>query len=65
VIADPLGTSERAVRSPVTGVLIGRTNLPLVNEGDALFHIATFEKLADVIEEVDAFREELEVDALD
>jgi predicted deacylase len=64
-IADPLGTTERAVRSPVTGILIGRTNLPLVNEGDALYHIATFEKLSDVVNEVDAFREELEVDALE
>ena len=64
-VSDPLGQAERAIRSPVTGVLIGRANLPLVNEGDALFHIATFEQLEDVADGVDAFREELEVDALD
>jgi predicted deacylase len=64
-IVDPLGEMERPVRSPVTGILIGRTNLPLVNEGDALLHIATFERISDVVDEVDAFREELEVDALD
>jgi predicted deacylase len=64
-ISDPLGVLEREIRSPVTGALIGRTNLPLANEGDALFHIATFEQLSDVAEGVDAFREELEVDALD
>ncbi|MHA7836380.1 MAG: succinylglutamate desuccinylase/aspartoacylase family protein [bacterium] len=64
-IADPIGVGERLIRSPVDGVLIGRTHLPLANEGDALFHIATFEKLADVIEGVGAFRDELEIDALD
>jgi len=64
-IADPIGLAERVIRSPVDGILIGRTNLPLANEGDALFHIATFEKLADVIEGVGAFRDELEIDALD
>jgi predicted deacylase len=64
-ISDPLGVAERGIRSPVSGVLIGRTNLPLANEGDALFHIATFEQLANVADGVDAFREELEVDALD
>lgn len=65
VVADPIGLAERVIRSPVDGILIGRTNLPLANEGDALFHIATFEQLADVIEGVGAFRDELEIDALD
>ena len=39
-ISDPFG--ERAVRviSPDDGIIIGRTNLPIVNRGDALFHIA-------------------------
>lgn len=64
-IADPLGTTEKEIRSPVAGVLIGRTNLPLANEGDALFHIATFESLSTVIEGVDAFREDMEIDALE
>jgi len=43
VISDPFGHEESEVRSHVTGVVIGRTNLPLVNEGEALFHVATFE----------------------
>jgi len=49
----------------VAGVLIGRTNLPLANEGDALFHVGTFDRLESVAEEVDAFREDLELDPLD
>jgi predicted deacylase len=64
-IHDPLGESQRAVRSPVHGILIGRTNLPLANEGDALFHIATFDELDHVIEELEAFREDPELDPLE
>lgn len=40
IIADPLGTQEVAVVADQTGIVIGRTNLPLAYEGDALFHIA-------------------------
>ncbi len=29
--------------APADGVLIGRTNLPLVHEGDGLFHIGRLE----------------------
>ncbi len=55
IVADPLGREERAVRASRDGVVIGRTMLPLVNEGDALFHVASFERpdrVADRIEEV-------------
>ncbi|WP_420433558.1 succinylglutamate desuccinylase/aspartoacylase family protein [Hyphobacterium sp.] len=39
-LSDPLGQQETEVKSPATGLIIGRTMLPIVNEGDALFHIA-------------------------
>jgi predicted deacylase len=39
-IADPLGTREIDVVADTAGIVVGRTNLPLVYEGDALFHIA-------------------------
>jgi predicted deacylase len=42
-IADAIGDNEATVESPATGIIIGRTNNPVVNEGDALFHIASFE----------------------
>jgi uncharacterized protein len=44
LIADPFGEDERAVVAPADGVVIGRTNLPLVHEGDALFHVARFDR---------------------
>ncbi|HUS24453.1 MAG TPA: succinylglutamate desuccinylase/aspartoacylase family protein [Candidatus Binatia bacterium] len=40
VIGDPLSDNEMPVTSPCDGVVIGKLNLPLVYEGDALFHIA-------------------------
>lgn len=39
-IGDPFGESDAAVPARFAGIVVGRTNLPLVNEGDALFHVA-------------------------
>ncbi len=45
MVSDPMGMEEWPIISAYTGIIIGRTNLPLVNEGDALFHVARFEKI--------------------
>ena len=58
VVADPFGESEVNVETPFSGIVIGRTNLPLVNEGDALYHIARFEDIHEVEAKVDDFQEE-------
>lgn len=42
-ITDPYGESEFFIKSPVTGYIIGLNNLPVVNRGDALFHIGVAE----------------------
>lgn len=42
VIANPTGHEEHTIRSPVNGIVIGKSNLPLVHAGAALFHIASF-----------------------
>lgn len=60
LISDPLAEEEIPILSPTDGVLIGCTNLPLMNEGDALFHIAVFESLAPAAEEVDFFQDNLD-----
>ena len=39
-ISDPFGERAVQVIAPENGIIIGRTNLPIVNRGDALFHIA-------------------------
>ena len=58
-IADPFDEGESAVLSTVGGIVIGRTNLPLVHKGDALFHIAGFDDTAAVSESLDDFKEEI------
>ncbi len=40
IVSDPLGETETEIAAPADGIVIGRTNLPLVHEGDALFNIA-------------------------
>jgi hypothetical protein len=40
VVADPLGTNSIPVVAEDDGIIVGRTNLPIVHRGDALFHIA-------------------------
>lgn len=61
VVADPFGEQELQVLAPFSGIVIGRTNLPLVNEGDALYHIAQFgdiQEVKDVEAKVDEFQEQ-------
>lgn len=58
VVADPFGEREIQVVANFNGIVIGRTNLPLVNEGDALYHIARFGDIGEVEAKVDEFQEE-------
>lgn len=44
VVGDPFGELDTAVLASASGIIIGRTNLPLVHEGDALFHIARLDE---------------------
>ena len=61
VIGDPFGESETVIASPTEGVVIGRLNLPLVHEGDALFHIARVESASQAAATVGRLREEAAV----
>lgn len=58
VVADPFGLNEAVVSAPVSGIVIGRVNLPLVNEGEALVHIARFADTTTAEATLEAFREE-------
>ncbi|NMW32058.1 succinylglutamate desuccinylase/aspartoacylase family protein [Altererythrobacter sp. RZ02] len=42
-LTDPFGDNDIAVPSPICGIIIGRSNLPVVNQGDALVHVAEVE----------------------
>jgi uncharacterized protein len=48
VVADPLGTNSVPVVSDDDGIIVGRSHLPIVNKGDALFHIAKAKPLASI-----------------
>ena len=63
VIADPFGEVEIQVLAETTGIIIGRTNLPVLNEGDALFHIAeTSRRKAETT--IDQLANQLEADPM-
>lgn len=57
-VADPFGNQEEQVQSPISGIVIGKTNLPLVHEGEALYHIACFDEPDNIAESVEAFQDE-------
>ena len=58
-IADPLGEKTVPVTGRHAGIVIGRTNLPLVNEGDALYHIARFGDSRHVGKQLRRFHDDL------
>ena len=57
IVSDPFGESEEQILAPKSGIIIGKSNLPLVHEGEALFHIAHFDNPDDVAEAVGVFHE--------
>jgi len=59
-LADPYGGREVQITAPDNGIIFGRTNLPLVHEGDAMLHLARFRDNASISEAVDAFQSELD-----
>lgn len=43
-VANPFGGEESDLVSPVDGLVVGRAVMPIVNEGDAVFHLAEIER---------------------
>ena len=54
-ISDPIGQHDESVTAPLDGIVIGRSNLPLAHEGDALFHLGSFRNIPKAEVVVEAF----------
>ena len=58
VIKDPFGATDSInVYSPEDGIIVGKNNLPLVHEGEALFQIALFSRMKHAVEHLEEWRE--------
>jgi predicted deacylase len=62
LISSPLGDEEEQVVAPFDGIVIGRSNLPLAHEGDALFHLGAFKSAPRVENLVENFAAEYDDD---
>jgi len=58
VIGDPVGDAQLEVGAPFDGIVIGRNNLPLAHEGDALYHVAAFKRIDRAESKVEQFTAE-------
>ena len=58
MIGDPYGENEEPVLATASGVVIGKVNLPLVSEGEALYHIARFGEPLEAANMVEHFQSE-------
>ncbi len=56
-ISDPVSGNEIEVITPYSGLIIGRSEIPLVHEGGAVYHIGRFEDVQEVAEHVENFQE--------
>lgn len=73
-ICDPFGDSEAGdeasdaeieITAPVSGMVIGRATLPLVHEGEAIFHLAIFAELNEAESAYETFQSHVEPDEND
>ena len=60
VISDPLGEKEAPIQASASGIIIGRTTIPLVNEGEAVYHVARFQRPHTVAGQVEELQQELD-----
>lgn len=62
IVSSPVGDSEMDVLSTFEGIVIGRTNIPVVNQGDALFHVARVANTGEASKVVGTFLDDWEED---
>ncbi|MFQ6550154.1 succinylglutamate desuccinylase/aspartoacylase family protein [Aestuariibius sp. 2305UL40-4] len=63
-VSDPFGEQEETVTAPFSGIVIGRAVMPVVNEGDAVFHLGRVRSFAKAGDAVDDLNSQLEDDPM-
>ena len=63
-VCDPFGEQEAELVAPSDGIIVGRAVLPIVNEGDAIFHLASVKSNEAAEAAVDDLASQLEGDPL-
>lgn len=64
-IADPFGIHKAdVIEAPVSGMVIGKLNLPLVHQGDAVINIAHVDQLSGIDPVIADFKEEVQITSL-
>lgn len=56
-IGDPFGGNEETIASSASGIVIGRSRIPLVHEGEAVFHIARFDQPSEAAQTIGLFQD--------
>lgn len=63
-VADPFGGEEIEILAPFGGIIVGRAIMPIINEGDALFHLAQVKSLTQAEDMMDEMSGQLMSDTL-
>jgi uncharacterized protein len=63
-ICDPFGDDEEVITTKYPGIIIGKSNLPLVNPGDAVFHVAKVSGPKSAEKRITSVGEEIDADPL-
>ena len=56
-VSDPFGEKEQEILAPFSGIIVGRAMMPVVNEGDAVFHLARVKsalRAGEIVEDMNA-----------
>jgi len=61
-IKDPFGEVIDRVKAKVDGIIIGQQNIPLIHEGEAIFHIGFFKKPDEVSENIELLQDNLNIE---
>ncbi|RVT85718.1 succinylglutamate desuccinylase/aspartoacylase family protein [Rhodobacteraceae bacterium CCMM004] len=63
-VADPFGEVEHPIAAPFDGIVVGRAVMPVVNEGDSVFHLGRIDSVRRAGEALDGHSTEIADDPM-